>query len=215
MVELTIFEYAWNLVGLEKFLMDLAAGAGYVEPLLDMVLEFNLEVTRILIDLGVDVILTGDDFGTQGGMLLSPRLWRSRFKDRMRTVFAAIKERDPDVVVAYHSCGSIAPIVPDLIEIGLEVLNPIQPNAAAMDPAALKAAYGDRLAFFGGIDTQGVVPFGSADEVRAEVRRRIGELGCGGGYLLAPAHDIQPEVPTANVLALFEAAREYGSYPLT
>ena len=130
-------------------------------------------------------------------------------------MFAAIKERNPDVVVAYHSCGSIAPIVPDLIEIGLEVLNPIQPNAAGMDPAALKAAYGDRLAFFGGIDTQGVVPFGSADDVRAEVRRRIGELGCGGGYLLAPAHDIQPEVPTANVLALFEAAREYGAYPLT
>lgn len=214
MVELTVFEYAWNLIGLEKFLIDLSYGADYVEPLLDQVMQFNIEVARILIGLGVDVILTGDDFGTQGGMLISPRLWRRHFKDRLRQVFDACREAKPKIILAYHSCGSIAPIIPELIEIGLQVLNPIQPKAKDMDPPRLKAQYGDRLAFFGGVDIQEVVPFGSVQDVKEEVRRRIHELGYDGGYLLAPAHDIQPEAPTENVLAIFDAVREYGRYPL-
>jgi len=215
MVELTVFEYAWNLVGLEKFLMDLAADADYIEPLLDLVKDFNIEVARTLIGLGVDVILTGDDFGAQGGMLISPRLWRRYFKDRLRQVFDACRQTAPEVILAYHSCGSIAPIIPELIEIGLEVLNPIQPKAKDMEPARLKAQYGDRLAFFGGVDIQEVVPFGTVRDVREEVRRRIHELGDNGGYLLAPAHDIQPEAPVENVLAIFDAVREYGQYPLS
>lgn len=214
MAELTVFEYAWNLVGLEKFLVDLTAGADYVEPLLDLVMHFNIEVSKVLIELGADVILTGDDFGTQGGMLISPRLWRRHFKERLRRVFDACKKADPDVILAYHSCGSIAPIIPELIEIGMEVLNPIQPTAKHMDPARLKASYGNDLAFFGGLDIQHVIPFGSVDDVRMEVKRRIRELGHDGGYLLAPAHDIQPETPVENVLAIFEAAREFGTYPL-
>jgi uroporphyrinogen decarboxylase len=209
-----VFEYAWNLVGLEKFLIDLSYGADYVEPLLDQVMHFNIEVARTLIGLGVDVILTGDDFGTQGGMLISPRLWRHYFKGRMRQVFDACRQANPEVILAYHSCGSIAPIIPELIEIGLQALNPIQPKAKDMEPARLKAQYGDRLAFFGGVDIQEVVPFGTVQDVREEVRRRIYELGNDGGYLLAPAHDIQPEAPTANVLAIFDAVREYGQYPL-
>jgi uroporphyrinogen decarboxylase len=213
-IECTVFEWAWYLVGMEKFLMALATGEDYVEPLLDEVMNFNIAVGRRLVELGIDVILTGDDMGSQVGMMISPALWRRYFKERMRHVFGKLKAANPDLILAYHSCGSIVPIIPDLIEIGLDVLNPVQPNAAGMAPAALKNTFGDRVAFFGGLDTQGAIPFGTVDDVRAEVRLRILELGGGGGYMVGPAHDIQPEAPIENVLAIFDAIREFGSYPL-
>jgi uroporphyrinogen decarboxylase len=118
------------------------------------------------------------------------------------------------VILAYHSCGSVLPFVSPLIEMGVQVLNPIQVTARGMDPAALKAQYGDRLAFCGGIDQRQVLPHGTPADVEREVRRRIGELGPGGGYLAAPTHDIQAETPVGNVLALFEACRRWGRYPV-
>lgn len=213
-VECTIFEYCWNLVGLEKFLVDLCEEADYVQPLMYEVMNFNIEVGKRLIGIGAEMIWTGDDFGTQQGLLISPSLWRKYFKPRMKKVFHEYKKANPDVYIGYHSCGSIAALIDDLIEIGLQVLNPIQPFAADMEPARLKSKYGDRLSFFGGIDQQHVLPKGSPEDVEQELRTRIRELAPGGGYILAPAHDIQPDTPLENVLTLFKATRQWGTYPL-
>jgi uroporphyrinogen decarboxylase len=152
-------------------------------------------------------MLTGDDLGMDIGPMMSPSLWREYLKPRLKRVFDAYKSARPDVILAYHSCGSIVPFIDELIEIGMEVLNPIQVTARGMDPVALKAKYGHQLAFFGGIDQRQVLPAGTPEDVEAEVRTRISQMGRGGGYLLAPTHDIQSDTPVENVLALFEAAR--------
>jgi uroporphyrinogen decarboxylase len=206
-LETTIFELSWNLVGLEKFLMDLAEDRGYVGKLLDKVLEYHLACGLKMVDLGVDMVWTGDDFGTQQSMLISPDIWRRVFKPRMRDLFQELKRRNGGVKIAYHSCGSILPIIPDLIEIGLDVLNPIQPSAREMDLGMLKNLYGKDLAFFGGVDEQYTLPFGTPEEVRKEVRLRIAQAGKGGGFIVAPAHNVQPDTPTENILAFYEAVK--------
>jgi len=159
---------------------------------------------------GVDIIIWGEDVGTERAMMMSPALWRKWIKPRFRSMVEAAKAINPDVVTWYHSCGSIEPIIPDLIEIGIEVLNPIQPEA--MDPARIKRQYGDCLAFWGTVSVQRTMPFGSPDDVRAEVRERIETVGKGGGFVLAPAHVLEPEVPWRNILAFVEAAKDVGRY---
>ncbi len=202
-LETTIFELCWNLVGLEKFLIDLQQEEEYVFALLDKIQAYSLSCGLKMIELGVDMIWTGDDFGTQTGMLLSPNLWRSVFKPRMAYLFESFKKANPEVKIAYHSDGSITPIIPDLIEIGMEVLNPIQPGARGIDLGALKSEYGEVLAFFGGVDEQEVLPFGDARRVREEVRLRIDQAATNGGFIIAPAHNIQPDTPLENVYAFF------------
>jgi uroporphyrinogen decarboxylase len=213
-IECTVFEMAWNLVGLEAFLTDMALRRDYVGPLLDEVAEYSIGIGRTLIELGADALLTGDDVGMDIGPMLSPRMWREWLQPRLQRVFDAYRAARPDVILAYHTCGSVLPFVDQLIEMGVQVLNPIQVTARGMDPAMLKARYGDRLAFCGGIDQRQVLPRGTRADVEREVRRRIGELGSGGGYLAAPTHDIQADTPVENVLALFEACRRWGRYPL-
>jgi len=168
-LEVTMFELAWILVGLEKFLVDLLWQKPYVEALIDRILDFHITVGRKLIELGAEVILLGDDFGTQRGMLISPALYRQVFKPRQKKIIDALKAVNKEIIIAYHSCGSIMPIIEDLIEVGVEVLNPIQPQAAGMDLAFLKEKYGNQLAFFGGVDVQGVLPQGTPEEVKEEV----------------------------------------------
>jgi len=213
-LETTIFELAWNLVGLEQFMIDLLLEKPYVPLLLDKILDYNLACGVRMVRLGADMIWTGDDFGTQRAMLVSPELWRKHFKPRMRCLFRALKATNPKVKIAYHSCGSILPIIPDLIDIGLEVLNPIQPGAQGMDLGRLKGEYGQRLAFFGGVDEQTILPFGTPDQVAEEVRLRVRQAAAGGGFIIAPAHNIQPDTPLANIHAFFEAVRRWGRYPL-
>lgn len=211
-VECTVLELSWYLTGMQKFLVDLYSERPYLIKLMDEILAYNIEVGKELIRLGADIIWTGDDYGTQRGMLISPKLWRRHFKPRMAIVYEEFKKINPKVKIAHHSCGSIRPIIGEMIEIGVEVLNPIQPRAADMDPKSLKEEFGDSLAFFGGIDQQHTMPRGSVEDVKEEVKTRIAELGGGGGYLLAPAHDIQADVPVENTLALFEAAKQTGKY---
>jgi uroporphyrinogen decarboxylase len=206
--ECTIFELSWYLVGLEKFLLDMALGNAYVFELLDRVMEFSLQQAARLIDLGVDIILFGDDMGDQNGMMISPAMWRSIFKPRMLHIFQTVKKLNPDIQIAYHSCGSILPIIPDLIEIGLDILNPLQPLAAGMDAKYLKSTYGEKLSFYGAIDIQNLLPRGSPREIKKTVKDKIAILGRGGGYIVAPAHNIQPDTPLENIFAFFEAARE-------
>lgn len=213
-LETTVFELAWNLVGLEKFLMDMAMEQEYIPELLDRVTAYHTALGLQLIEVGADVIWMGDDFGTQQNMLISPTSYRQFFKPRHKKVIAAFKKANPNIKIAYHSCGSIVGIIEDLIEIGVEILNPIQPQAKGMDLALFKEKYGDRIAFFGGVDVQGVLPNGTPADVEEEVKKRIKAAGKGGGYVLAPAHNIQPDTSLENIYAMYEAVKKYGTYPL-
>lgn len=214
-LEATIFELSWNLVGFEKFLVDLKLQAEYAFLLLDKVLEeWALPCGKQLVELGVDILWVGDDFGTQRGMLLSPDLWRKHFKPRYAYLLREWKRLNPELKIAYHSCGSIVPIIPDLVAIGVDILNPVQPGAHGMDLAMLKKQWFGKLCLFGGVDEQNVLPFGTPHDVAEEVKRRIMEAGMGGGFIIAPSHNIQPDTPLENILAYFEAVKEFGKYPL-
>jgi uroporphyrinogen-III decarboxylase len=145
-------------------------------------------------------------------MLISPQFFREFFKPRYARLFSKWKAINPHVKIAFHSDGNIYPIIPDLIEIGLDILNPVQPKS--MDPARLKKAYGDHLTFWGTVDIQEVLPFGTPQDVANEVRLRLRTAGKGGGLILSPAHNIQAEVPLQNILAFYETAKTYGRYPI-
>ena len=199
------------LRGFEDWFIDIASDRRLAAALYDAVLEVNLAMCReMLAEVGdaVDVLMASDDLGLQGSLMVSPAVYRELIKPRHRRYFQLMHDLSP-AKVFFHTCGSVADIIDDLIEIGVDVLHPVQVSAAGMAPQALKARYGDRLAFWGAIDTQHVLPHGSVADVQAEVERRIEELGEGGGYVLGAVHNIQPDVPTANVVAMFEHARAY------
>ena len=211
-VECTIFEASWYLTGFEKFLVDLSLEKEYVFALMDKVMHYSIEVGKELIRIGADIVWLGDDMGTQQGMLLSPEMWRRHLKERMRKVITSLKDVNPGVKIAYHSCGSYSPIIPELIEIGVDILNALQPNARDMDLSRLKAQYGKTVSFFGGLDTQAIIPFGSLQDVEGEIKRVIRAAAKGGGLILAGAHNIQPDVSTEKMIQIFEFARRYGAY---
>ncbi len=205
-IETMFFEMSWYLTGMEKFLTDLMSESDYVFSLMDRIMEYLIFCGKKLIGMGVDILWCGDDFGTQNSLIMDPETWRRIFKPRIKYMFTEFRKLRPDIKIAWHSCGAILPIIPDFIEVGLDILNPIQPLAHGMDPVYLKKTYGRDLVFFGGIDVQQLLPFGTPQMIRDEVRRRVGILGKGGGYIVAPAHNIQPDTSVENILAFFEAA---------
>lgn len=207
----TIFETAWALRGLERMLTDFAVNPELAERILQLPYQYHLAAAQKLAALGVDMIWLGDDVGTQQGMLLSPKMWRKFFKPKMAALIAAVKAINPQVKVAYHSDGNIAAIIPDLIEIGLDVLNPIQP--ACMDPAKLKQAYGKNLCFWGSIDEQYTLPFGAPADVANEVRTRLETIGQNGGLIIGPTHHVQLDTPLENFWAMVNAIKP-GRYVL-
>ena len=208
MLECTVFERAWYLRSMERLLLDFTDGNAFATILLDRITERRIGQAQHYARCGADVIAYGDDVGTQRGMLMSVRMWRTWLKPRLARTIAAAREVRPDVLVFYHSDGDVSAIIPDLIDIGVDILNPVQPEC--MDPAALKRAYGDRLSFWGTIGTQSTLPFGSPDDVRREVRSRIATVGAGGGLFLAPTHVIEPEVPFENIVAFVDTVRSEG-----
>ncbi len=211
-LELTMFEMSWHMVGLEKFLIDMAIGEDYVEVLIDRVKEFSIGIAKQLVELGVDAIWFGDDFGAQNGMLISPRMWRRVFKPRYAELWQEVKAMNPDVIIAYHTDGAVAPILGDLADIGMEVFNPVQPNVPGHDPQELKDRFGDRIAFWGAIDQQHLLPEGTPEEIEADVAEKIRILGAGGGYMCAPAHIVQADVPLENLEAFIAAVKKHGVY---
>jgi uroporphyrinogen decarboxylase len=158
------------------------------------------------------VLWLGDDFGTQRAMLISPRMWREFIKERYARLIATFKRRNAALKIAYHSDGYIEPIIPDLIEIGLDILNPVQP--LAMNPAHIKRKYGQKLAFWGTVDVQHTFPFGSPGDIAREVMDRLQTVAPGGGLILCSAHRVQPGTSLANVKTYYQVAREYGQYPI-
>ncbi|MDL2281877.1 uroporphyrinogen decarboxylase family protein [Parabacteroides sp. OttesenSCG-928-G06] len=209
-LECSIFETSWYLVGLEKLFMDMAMEEPYVDALFDKVAAFHTEVGKRLVELGADIIWCGDDLGSQNGPMISIPMFDRYMAPRIEKMFKAFKEINPDVKIAWHSCGSILPLIPRFIELGLDILNPIQPLAKGMDPQWLKDTYGDQLVFFGGICVQELLPHATPEEIKKEVKRRNAILGKGGGFLLAPAHNIQADTPLENIFAMFEAVKEIG-----
>lgn len=192
----TIFETAWALRGFERFLTDLSLNPDLADHILDIPYQYHLTAAKKLTKMGVDMIWLGDDVGAQDGMLISPKMWRKFLKPRMAEFISELKSINPQVKVAYHSDGNIIKIIPDLIDIGLDVLNPIQP--ACMDPAYIKDTYADSLCFWGSIDEQHTLPFGSPTDVRNEVINRIETLGKNGGLILGPTHHVQLDTPMEN-----------------
>ncbi len=201
----TIFETAWALRGYEQTLLDFALNPELIDELFNIPFNYHLAAAKKLVELGVDMIWTGDDIGAQRQMLISPATWRKHLKPKMATFFAQLKAINPNLKIAYHSDGNIEPIIPDLIEIGLDVLNPIQPQS--MDPAAIKQKYGHNLCFWGSIDEQYTLPFGTPAQVQAEVQARLQTLGANGGLILGPTHHVQLDTPLENFWAMINAIK--------
>jgi len=196
----TIFETAWALRGYEQLMRDMAGDPERANRVLDIPFDYHMTITQRLVKLGVDMIWLGDDVGGQNSMLMSPRMWRTYLKPRMARLIASLRTINPEIKIAYHTDGVVYPIIPDLIEIGVDVLNPIQP--LAMDPVKLKEEYGDRLCFWGSIDIQQTIPFGTPDDVRNEVLQRLKTIGRGGGLLIGPTHNLQLDTPLENFWAM-------------
>jgi uroporphyrinogen decarboxylase len=208
-----VFEISWFLRGFDAFMEDLMLAPERACAVMDHVLSYLIERTRCILEAGrglIDMIEYNDDVGSQRGLLISPDMWREFVRPRMARLVAMCKSYG--VKMRYHSCGGIRPIIPDLIDVGIDVLNPIQTLAAGMEPAALKRDFGDGLTLNGGIDTQELLPHATPDEVRRQTRWLIDILGRDGGFILAPSHVYQPDVPIENIVAVYETARsESGS----
>ena len=197
--------------GWGNWLKDLYRSPDYVGRMMDIMADHWIRVVGNALDAAgdnVDVVFFGDDMGSQQSTLFSPDLYRKLIKPRHRRMLDTLKAR-PDLKVVFHTCGAASALFGDLAEIGVDAVNPVQINARNMDPVRLKEDFGDRLTFWGGIDTQRILPSCTPDEVRAEVRRMIDIMGPGGGYVLNSVHNIQPDVPPENVVAMFEEARSY------
>jgi uroporphyrinogen decarboxylase len=201
----TIWETAWALRGYERLLMDLVEEPELADRILEIPFRYHLAAAERLVRMGVDMVWTGDDIGSQRGMLMSPATWRRFFKPRMAELVSRLRAIRPDVTIAYHTDGDVRDVIPELIEIGIDVLNPVQP--ACMDPAELKRAYADRLCFWGTVDEQRTLPFGTADDVRAEILERLRTVGRGGGLILAPTHHVQLDTPLENLWAMVDTVR--------
>ncbi len=211
----TIFEPCAHIRGMEALLHDLSLHPQTVEVLLDKAAAFSLQVARNCLDLGVDWIWLGDDIGMQTGMVMSPAMWRQFLKPRMADIIRELRRTKPDVIVAYHSCGSILPVIFDLVEIGVNVLNPIQPKAEGMCDTAIKRQYGDRLALHCGIDIQEILPSAPLDVLEKELRRIIRDLAPGGGFIFTAAHTIQPDTSTERIHLMLDVLKRFGTYPIS
>jgi uroporphyrinogen decarboxylase len=217
MIGYGVFEQGWALRGFENFLMDLALNQKFAEALMQRVADYKISLWSHLLDaVGeyVQVVVEADDMGTQQGLMVSPETYRRLIKPAQKRVWQFIKSKTK-AFLFLHSCGSVRKLIPDFIELGIDILNPVQVAAKDMDPKELKSEFGKDLTFWGGgCDTQNVLPFGTPEDVEKEVKKRISELAPGGGFVFTQVHSIQPQVPPENILRMFEAAHKYGVYPL-
>jgi len=206
--------YAW-MRGFEAFYIDLALHKSWVAYMLDRLAEFKMAFwERALAEVGdlVDVVIEADDLAGQNNLLMSPDTYRQVILPRHKRLFQFIKDQ-ADIKLFYHSCGAIRPLIPDLLEAGIDILNPVQISARGMDLFELKREFGDDLVFWGGgVDTQGVLDSGTPDEVRADVKRNIEALAPGGGFVFAAVHDIQANVSPENIMAMWQAWKDFGAY---
>jgi len=206
----SIFETAWYMRGMEQLFIDIMTDRVTADFLLDRITDIVAAAARYLAQADLDLLILGDDIAMQTGLLMSLEMWREVFKPRLMRIIQAARRAKPDILVFYHSDGNVWDAIPDLIDAGIDVLNPVQPEC--LDPAEVKRAFGDRLSFFGTISIQKTMPFGTPQDIRAEVKLRMETVGRNGGLLLAPSHVLQPDTPWENIVAFFEAVEEFGRY---
>jgi uroporphyrinogen decarboxylase len=202
MLGFSLYERAWTMHGLTETLTDMAARPEFVEDLLDAIVEHNLVQIRRALAFDVDAVRFGDDYGMQTGLIMGAAHWRRFIKPRLARMIAPVREAGKYVFL--HSCGCVTELLDDLVEIGLNAFNPFQPEV--MDVFEVKRRYHGRLAFFGGMSIQRTLPFGSVDEVRAQTARLL-QMGADGGYVFSPSHDVPPDVPPENLVAMMDVVR--------
>jgi uroporphyrinogen decarboxylase len=211
-----IFEMSQRMVGMENLLLMMASDPALAGALFEKMLELKLafwEMALPQLAPLVDVISQADDYGTQASQLISPRMYRQQIKPHYAVLFARLRALAPRAFLFFHSCGNVRPLLPDFIELGVQILNPVHVRAAGMEPAALKRDFGSDLTFWGGgVDTQETLPHGTPGQVKDAVQRNIQALAPGGGFVFNTVHNIQPDVPSQNLLAMFAALSEYGVY---
>lgn len=211
-----LLEMSQRIRGTERLLMDMVLDERLACTLFDKILELSLKFWEMalppLADL-LDVISLADDYGTQISLIISPQMFRDMIKPRLKILFQRIKQLAPHAKLFFHSCGSVRPLLPDFIELGVDILNPVQIRASGMDPVQLKRDFGKAIAFWGGgVDTQEILPYGTPQQVKEDVRRQIEALAPGGGFVFNTVHNIQADVPPQNIMAMWEALQEYGVY---
>lgn len=212
-----IFEQSWYLRGLTEFFMDLVDNKDFAHELMSKITEIRKQNAKyFLSEVGeyLDVFQLADDLAMQNGPYMSPQLYREMIKPYQVELFRFVKQLTP-AKIYYHSCGSVTRLLDDLIDVGVDILNPVQISADGMETDQLKQRFGNKLSFWGAMDTTEILPNGTADNVRNEVRRIIHDLAPEGGFVLASVHNLQPDIPPENILAMFEAASQYGKYPIS
>ena len=214
----TLIEAAYaHLVGTQNFFLYMHDEPELIDGVLDGLTEYYTELGRNAIKLGVDMIRVGDDIGAQQSMMLSPKSWRELAKPRFKHMFDVFRKENPEIFIKFHSCGDYSPILPDEIELGAHLSGLMQPTGGLKDQAAIKAKYGNDIVFAGGFDVQRILPRGQVEDVRKGVFECFRNLGPGGGYIFSPSHYIMADVPIQNIMAMFEAQKDfgvYGKYPL-
>jgi len=211
------FERAHAMQGMEPYLLNMAMDPGFARAMLEKIADYCKQLMgRFLEELGdnVDIIKIGDDLGTQNSLMISPKMYRDILKPVHADFISFIKSRTKAKIL-FHSCGDVAPLIGDFIDIGVDILNPIQTSTGSIsDLPSLKKRFGKNMVFCGGIDSHRILPFGSVEEVRQEVRRVMQALGPGGGCMIGAVHTVMNDVPPENVLAMVDAVEEFGHYPL-
>ena len=198
-----LFEISWSLRGFENIMMDSVVAPDFYEEMLDNIMNLYLAFVDYTTDLPIDAIMFGDDWGDQRGIILGPELWRKFLKPRWAKIYDAVHTKGKFVIS--HCCGSMVDVMPDVIEMGLDVLESVQPEARGMNPYELKKNWGDKITFWGCLGTQSIIPYGTPDDIKSEVSRLCKEMGRGGGFILSSAKPLQPETSTENAVAVFEA----------
>lgn len=199
-IAFTLFERAWSLRGMDQLMVDMLEAPSFVHEMLDRILEFNMAQLEVALEQDIDCVLFGDDWGGQGGLIMGPRPWHEFIQPRAATMYRRARRAGKRVMI--HSCGDVRSLLPELVEMGVEIFNPFQPET--MDVVPTKRSFHGKMSFYGGISVQHLLPHGTPDEVREETRRLLAVLGEGGGYLAAPSHSVPSDVPSENIAALIE-----------
>jgi len=208
-ISMGLLERSWSMRGFAEALADAAGEPEFYRDLIAAIADHHDQLLDRFLPLPFDGVMFGDDWGDQRGVILGPDRWRDMIKPHYAKLYSRVKAAGKFVLT--HCCGSVADILPDMIEIGLDVLESVQPEARGMNPYELKKRYGDKITFWGGLGSQSIIPFGTPDELRTEIRNLAGQMGKGGGYILAGSKGLQPETPTPNAVAILEEFTALGN----
>ena len=206
-MQMTVFEASWYLRSMEELLMDMLMENEIATILLDRITDFACAKAREYARSGLDILSLGDDIGTQTSIMIDTETWEKWLQPRLKKVINAAREIKPDILIFYHSCGYIIPFIEKLIETGIDILNPIQPECMSFDQ--VYQSYGSRVSFWGTLGTQQLIPYGTKEEVKNVTLSRLEKCGSRGGIVVGPTHIVEPEVPWENLTAIIEAAREF------